>query len=110
MSPAGLVSRSDRLRRSLPIESTTMKDRVDITIISRDGRDKNHYTVIDLNANANFPPDLWILTAQRRAVSVWRDHLADYTSREEAIEQYGRLMQGGVWYQTDSTFERAQIL
>lgn len=86
-----------------------MKDRVNIKIISRDGRDENHYTVIDLHANANFPPTRWILTAQHRAGSPWRDHLADYTSREEAIEQYSRLSQGGTWYQTETTFERAII-
>lgn len=32
------------------------------------------------------------------------------TERGETVEQFSRLMQGGVWYQTESTFERALIL
>jgi len=81
-----------------------------VTIISRQGRDTNNYRVIDMQPNAHKPPTRWILTAQTKQHSPFRDHLADYTSGEEAIEQYARLMQGGVWHQTGTTFERAPIL
>lgn len=87
-----------------------MQTHIRVAITNTLTMDTHHYNVIDMQPNAHTPPTRWILTARFHPDAAHCDHLADYFHRDEACEQFRRLGEGGTWYQTGTTFERALIL